>query len=255
MFKRMVKYKFLFEELVKRDFKKKYKRTVLGMLWSLIAPLLQLGVMALVFTHLFGRNTEHYIIYLFTGNLLFTYFSDSTQGGMRALLQNSSIFSKVDVPKYLFLLSRNIQSLINFGLSLIIYFIFVFANGITPTWKFILLIYPILCIMIFNIGMGMILSALYVFFRDVEYLYSVFVMLISYLSAVFYTLDSFAENIRKLFYFNPIYTFISYFRKIVVYNQLPSIQHHLLCAGYALVIILIGCFVYKKYNYKFLYYV
>ena len=255
MLKKYAKYRFLFEELVKRDFKKKYKRTVLGMLWSLIAPLLQLAVMAIVFTQFFGRTTDYYIIYLFSGNLLFSYFSDSTQGGMRALLQNSGIFSKVDVPKYMFLLSKNIQSLINFGLSLVIYFIFVVANGISIKWSFILLIYPIICIMIFNIGVGLTLSALYVFFRDIEYLYGVFVMLLNYLSAVFYTLSIFEESTRKLFYINPVYTYITYFRKIVIYNQIPSLKYHLLCAFYAFVMLGIGALIYKKYNYKFLYYV
>lgn len=255
MLKRFIKYKFLFEELVKRDFKKKYKRAVLGMLWSLIAPLLQLIVMALVFTNFFGRTTEYYVVYMFSGTLLFTYFSDATQGGMRALLNNASIFSKVDVPKYMFLLSRNIQALINFGLTLIIYFAFVIGYGIKIDFSFLMLIYPIVCIMIFNVGVGMILSALYVFFRDIEYLYSVFVTLLNYLSAIFYTVDSFSENVRMLFYCNPIYAYISYFRKIVIYNQIPSLRLHLLCAFYALLMLGVGAWIYKKYNYKFLYYV
>ena len=111
MFQKMKKYRFLFEELVKRDFKKKYKRTVLGMLWSILSPLLTLAVMALVFSQFFGRSTEHYVIYLFCGNLLFSYFSDATNGGMRSLIGNAGIFTKVDVPKYMFLLSRNVQAL------------------------------------------------------------------------------------------------------------------------------------------------
>ena len=227
MLSKIIKHQFLFEELVKRDFKKKYKRTVLGMLWSLIAPLLQLAIMALVFSKFFGRNTDYY----------------------------SGIFSKVDVPKYMFLLSRNIQALINFGLSLIIYFIFVVANGITLKWSFLLLLFPIVCIMVFNIGVGMILSACYMFFRDIEYLYGVFVMLLNYLSAIFYTLDAFGETTRKLFYLNPVYTYITYFRKIVIYNQIPSLKYHLVCALYAAVALGIGALIYKKYNYKFLYYV
>ena len=119
------KHQFLFEELVKRDFKSKYKRTTLGIAWSMLSPLLQLAVMALVFTKFFGRKTPHYIIYLFSGNLLFTYFSEATHQGMTALESNAHIFSKINVPKYLFLLSKNVSSLINFLLTLIIYFIFV----------------------------------------------------------------------------------------------------------------------------------
>lgn len=255
MLKKLKKHRFLFEELVKRDFKKKYKRTVLGMLWSVLAPLLQLAIMALVFTNIFGRTQEYYVVYMFTGNLLFTYFRDATQGGMRSLLQNASIFSKVDVPKYMFLLSKNIQALINFGLTLIVYFIFVLAYGIKPNLSFLMLIYPIICIMVFNIGVGMVLSALYVFFRDTEYLYSVVLTLINYVSVIFYTLDSFTDQVKMLFYLNPIYAYINYFRKIVIYGQIPSLRLHLLCAFYALVMLGIGSFIYKKYNYKFLYYV
>ena len=103
--------RFLFEELVKRDFTKKYKRTVLGMLWSILGPLMTLGVMALVFTQFFGRNMEHYVIYMFCGNLLFSYFKESTNGGMTALQANAKIFSKINVPKYMFVLSKNVSSI------------------------------------------------------------------------------------------------------------------------------------------------
>lgn len=255
MFKKMKKHGFLFEELVKRDFKRKYKRTVLGMLWSIVSPLLTLAVMALVFTKFFGNNIEHYIIYLFSGNLVFTFFSDATTGGMRSLLENAGIFSKVDVPKYMFLLSRNVQALINFGLTLVVYFVFVLADGIVPSWKFILLLFPIMCLVVFNIGVGMVLSALFVFFRDVEYLYSVFTMLLMYMSAIFYNVAIFSATTQKLFYLNPVYTYISYFRKIVLYNMVPSLEHHLLCVGFAILALAIGALVYKKFNYKFLYYV
>ena len=145
------KYQFLFSELVKRDFKKKYKRSVLGMFWSILSPLLQLCVMAVVFTRFFGRNTEHYIIYLFSGNLIFAFFKDSTNGGMHSLMQNSNIIKKINVPKYLFLLSKEVSSCINFGLTLIIYFIFVAIDGIPFSFRFLLLLFPVACILIFNI--------------------------------------------------------------------------------------------------------
>ena len=106
------KNRFLFSELVKRDFKQKYKRTVLGMWWSVLSPLLTLLVMRLVFTQFFGRNISHYTTYLFCGTLVFSYFKESTNGGMNALMANRGIISKVNVPKYMFLLSKNISSLI-----------------------------------------------------------------------------------------------------------------------------------------------
>ena len=124
LIERFKKYKFLFEELVKRDVTKKYKRTVLGMAWSILAPLMNLLIMWLVFSNFFGNNMEHYVIYLFAGQLVFNYFTDATNLGMNSLVGNASIFTKVNVPKYLFLFSQNISSLINFGLTLLIFFAF-----------------------------------------------------------------------------------------------------------------------------------
>lgn len=254
MITKIKKYQFLFEELVKRDFKKKYKRTILGMFWSILSPLLSLMVMSLIFTQFFGRNTPHYTIYLFCGNLIYSYFRESTYGGMSSLTSNASIITKVNVPKYLFLFSKNVSSLINFGLNLVVFFVFVAVDGIPFTWKFLLLLYPIVCLLLFNIGAGLILSALFVIFKDVQYLYDVFTLLLMYLSAIFYTIDAYALKIQYLFYLNPIYVYIRYFRKIVIDNTIPQPSFHLLAAFYAVAVFGIGSLIYKKYNYKFLYY-
>ena len=150
IFGKLKRHEFLFEELVKRDFKKKYKRTVLGMAWSVLSPLLMLLVMKLVFTQFFGRNMEHYTTYLFCGNLVFSYFSESSSQGMTSLMGNAGIFTKVNVPKYLFLLSKNVQALINFGLTLVVFFLFCVLDNITFTWKCILLVYPIALLLLFS---------------------------------------------------------------------------------------------------------
>ena len=255
MIQKLKRYQFLFEELVKRDFKKKYKRTVLGMAWSILSPLLMLLVMKLVFTQFFGRNMEHYTTYLFCGNLVFSYFSESTGQGMQSLMGNAGIFTKVNVPKYLFLFSRNVQALINFGLTLIVFFLFCILDGITFTWKFLLLLYPICTLLLFNIGVGLILSALFVFFRDIQYLWSVFTQLLMYLSAIFYTIDQYPYTVQCLFLLNPVYLHIRYFRKIVTDGEIPTIWFHLLMLAYVAVVLGLGCWMYKKYNTRFLYYV
>jgi len=255
MIKKMKRYQFLFEELVKRDFKKKYKRTVLGMAWSVLSPLLTLFVMRLVFTQFFGRTVPHYTTYLFCGNLVFSYFSESTSQGMTSLMGNSSIYTKINVPKYLFLLSKNIQTLINFGLTLCVFFAFCVIDHITFTWKFILLLYPICCLVLFNLGVGLILSALFVFFRDIQYLWSIFTQLLMYMSAIFYTIDGYSPMIQNLFLLNPIYLFIRYFRKIVIEGTIPAPQFHLLMAADVIIALALGCWIYKKYNTRFLYYV
>ncbi len=249
------RHSFLFTELVKRDFKKKYKNTVLGMLWSILSPLLSLLVMYVVFSGFFGDEQPHYITYLFCGNIVFSFFSDSTSGGMGSLLANAPIFTKINVPKYLFLLSRNTSSLINFGLTFIVFLLFCIIDKITFTWAFLLLIIPIICLVIFNVGLGLILSALYVFFRDMQYLWSVFTTLLMYLCAIFYTTDVLPTAISRLLYFNPVYVYITYFRSLVIYGQIPSLELNVLSFGYALIALVIGALIYKKNNHKFLYYV
>ncbi len=253
-FEKMKENSFLFSELVKRDFKKKYKRTYLGMLWSVLSPLLTLLVMRLVFTRFFGNTIEHYTIYLFCGNIVFSFFSDCTSGGMGSLMGNAQIFSKINVPKYLFLFSRSISSLINFGLTFLVFIFFCIIDGVAFTWSFFALIIPIICLIIFNIGVGLILSALFMFFRDVQYLWSVFTMLLMYMSAIFYDPSKFGSY-ERLFLINPVYVYIKYFRIAVLDGHLPSIQFHLLAFGYALLAFGIGALIYKKFNHKFLYYI
>lgn len=252
---KLLSRRFVFEELVKRDFKKKYKRTALGMLWSILSPLLMMCVLATIFGYIFGDRIPHYIIYLFSGQVVFNYFTESTNGGMSALLGNAKIFAKINVPKYLFLFSKNVSALINFGIILVIYFIFVWFDGIPFTWKFLCLIYPIICLIVMNLGIGLILSALYIFFRDIEYLYRLLTQIIMYGSAIFYSIDILPQHLQGLFYCNPIFVCITYFRSIVIDGVIPDLWLHVLLAGYAGILFLIGCYVYKRYNYKFLYYV
>ena len=252
---KLKEHQFLFSELVKRDFKKKYKNSYLGMLWCVLSPLCSLLIMCLVFTHFFGKTQPHFMIYIFCGNIVFSFFTDSSNGGMRSLLENASIFTKINVPKCLFLFSRNISSIINFGLSLIIFFIFCIIDGINFTWCFFMLPIPILCMIIFNLGVGLILSALFLFFRDMQYLWGIFTQLLMYMSAIFYTVSSFPETVQKLFLINPVYVYIKYFRLIVIDNTIPSFQYHLLAIGYAFAAFAIGALIYRKNRHKFIYYV
>lgn len=253
--KKVKKNQFLFEELVKRDFKQKYKGTVLGMAWSVLSPLMNLFVMKLVFTQFFGRNTPHYTTYLFAGNVLFSYFRESTKGGMNALLANKAIFTKINVPKYIFLLSKNVSTLINLGLTMLVFFLFAALDGIRFGWHFIALLYPIVCLVLLCIGMGLILSAMQVFFRDTKYLYDVFLTLLHYLSAIFYQVDGYPLEIQRIFLLNPVYCAIKYVRIVTINGTIPSVNYHILLMAYALAAIVIGGLIYKKQNHKFLYYV
>lgn len=248
------RYGFLFSELVKRDFKHKYKGTILGMLWSVLSPLMHLAVMNLVFSYFFKKKIEHYTVFMFSGNIIFSYYKEATTQGMKALVGNKGIISKINVPKYLFLLSNNVSSLINFGLTFLIFLVFVIKEPLPITWKYVLLFYPIGCLVVFNIGVGLILSALFVFFKDINYLYGVFTQLLMYISAIFYAVESYPKGVRRLFLFNPVYCYIKYFRVVVLEDKVPSLQYHLLCIGYAAALIVIGSLIYRKYNNRFIYY-
>jgi len=245
---------FLFTELSKRDFKQKYKGTVFGMFWSVLSPLLQLLVMRLVFTEFFGRNTPYYTTYLFSGLIVFNYFSEATKGSITALDRNSKIILKIKTPKYLFLFSRNVSSTINFLIILPVYFLFVLIDKVTFSPCFLMLFYPVMLLPLFCVGLGMILSALQVFFNDTQYLYNIFIILLRYVSAIFYNIDKYSNNIQRYFLLNPVYAFIKYFRSIVLNHQIPSLQYHALLLGYTVVALLLGGFIYKKYNKKFAFY-
>lgn len=245
---------FLFNELVKRDFKKKYKRSVLGAFWSILAPLLTLLIMYVIFSNFFQNTIEHYVIFIFTGSILWSYFKDATNEGMYALILNADVLKKINVPKQLFVLSKNCLSFFNFVLTVLVYFLFIIFNGLQISWRYFLLLYPAICMTAFNIGIGMVLSALFVFFVDIKYLYDIATMLLMYGSAIFYDISRFPDQLQVLFYCNPVYVYISYFRIIVLSEGIPNALIHTLCAVYAIVALIVGRELYRKYNYHFVYY-
>lgn len=254
-FKQKVKqYRFLFEELTKRDFKKKYKRTLLGVLWSIISPFLTFLVQYFVFGYIFHRLDSGFVIYLLTGTLMFNFFTNATTNGMFSMYSNGAILSKVKVPKSLFVLSSNSAATFNFLLTLIVYFAFMIFCKITFGLHLLLIIYPILCLIIFNIGMSYILSALFVFFRDMQYLYQIFTMLLVYMSAIFYEVKHFPEELRFIFNVNPVYHYISYMRQLVMQASVPSLTEHIICLSFALGMLGIGYFIHSKTEQKFVYY-
>lgn len=254
-FKQKVKqYRFLFEELTKRDFKKKYKRTLLGVLWSIISPFLTFLVQYFVFGYIFHRLDSGFVIYLLTGTLMFNFFTNATTNGMFSMYSNGAILSKVKVPKSLFVLSSNSAATFNFLLTLIVYFAFMIFCKITFGLHLLLIIYPILCLIIFNIGMSYILSALFVFFRDMQYLYQIFTMLLMYMSAIFYEVKHFPEELRFIFNVNPVYHYISYMRQLVMQASVPSLTEHIICLSFALGMLGIGYFIHSKTEQKFVYY-
>lgn len=223
------------------------------MLWSMLSPLVLFLAQVVVFTFLFDRG-ENYITYLIVGNVVFHYFSDATQQGLYVLEANSGIISSVKVKKDIFLLSKNISCLYNFFLTTIIMFAIMLYDGLTFHWIFISLLYPTVCLFFLNFGVGYILSALEVFLKDTQYLYSIFIGWLMWFSAIFYRVDMFPEKYQILFLFNPIYPYIHYFRSVIIDNIIPDIRYSVLCLIYALVFMCIGWVVYRINNNRFIYY-
>lgn len=248
------KHRFLFEELVKRDFKKKYKRTVFGMAWSMLMPLLTLAVLYVVFGKMFGRSVEHFPVYLFCGNIVFTWFSEATKQGMKVLVGNVGIFSKIDMPKYMFVCAKNVQTMLNFGLTMIIFFVFCLIDNVSFGMHFLALLYPIFTLLLLNLGIGLIMSTLYMLFRDMDYLWGVSTQLIMYGSAIFYPVDRLPMKLQSLITWNPVYRHIEYFREIVLYHQIPSLTAHVALMAWAIGFVAIGALVYKLLDEEFVYY-
>ena len=162
------KYMFLLQQLVSRDFKVKYKRSILGVVWSLLYPLLTMAVMAIVFSNVFKFSTPgvSYLAYLLSGLVMFNYFSEASNLAMSSVVANFSLLNKIYIPKYIFPLSKCLFVGINFLLTLIPLYVVLFATGTGINIYHIFLPYAFLCLFMFTLGMGFILSAVSVFLRD-----------------------------------------------------------------------------------------
>lgn len=252
------KYSFLLKQLVVRDFKVKYKRSVLGVLWSLLYPVLTMVVMAIVFTNVFKFSTPgvNYLAYLMSGLVIFNYFSEASNLAMSSVVGNFSLINKVYMPKYIFPVSKCVFVGINFLLSLIPLYIVLLATGTGVNIYHLLLPYAYLCLFLFTLGLGLILSAVSVFLRDMFYIYSVILNLWTYLTPIMYDISiidkPFLLGILKC---NPMYWIVYFVRWIVLYHQVPGINVWIYCMIFGLGTLLIGIFVFKKNQDKFIYYV
>lgn len=256
------KYSFLMSQMIMRDFKVKYKRSVLGVVWSLLYPVLMMAVMALVFSNMFKFKVEgvNYLVYLMIGLVIFNYFNEASTTAMSSVITNFSLINKVYIPKYIFPLSKCLFVGINFLLTLIPLFIIIIFTG-TPETRCVINIYYLLipiafvCMFLFTVGIGFILSTIAVFFRDILYIYGIIMTIWTYFTPIFYDLSILPVKLQALFKLNPLYQFINFVRTIVLYNQLPSFGNFLGCIFYGVFAFLIGCIVFKKNQDKFIYYI
>ena len=251
------KYGFLLQQLVSRDFKVKYKRSVLGIVWSLLYPVLTMAVMALVFTRMFKFSTPgvNYLVYLMSGLVIFNYFSEASNLAMSSVVANFSLINKVYIPKYIFPISKCLFVGINFLLTLIPLYAIIFITGTGINIYHLLLPYAFLCMFIFTVGFGLILSTVSVFLRDMFYIYGVVLTLWTYMTPIMYDISIISGPLQIIFKLNPLYWFIYFARDIILYNQVPGINVWIYCAIFALGFLVIGIYVFKKNQDKFIYYV
>lgn len=258
------KYQFLMQQLILRDFKRKYKRSVLGVVWSLLYPLLMMSVMSIVFSQMFKFQQEgtNYLVYLMTGIVMFSYFSEASNSAMTSVVDNFSLINKVYMPKYIFPLSKVLFVGINFMLTLIpwllIIFLTQFGLGKYPASiniYYLELPYIFLCLIIFTTGMGLLLSSTSVLLRDIWYIYGIVLTIWNYFTPVFYNMSILPLKLQTIFKFNPLYQFINSVRNIVLNGQGLSLLNAGVLAFCAIAMLAIGMIVFKKNQDKFIYYI
>ncbi len=249
-----IKYSFLLKQLVNRDFKVKYKRSVLGVFWSFLNPLLIMAVQYVVFSTLFKNNTENYAVYLLVGTVFFNFFNEACGLGLSSITGNAFLIKKVYMPKYIYPLSRLISSLINLVLSLIPLLIVMLITKTPWTWNLLLLFFDIFCLLIFTFGVVLILSTLMTFFQDTQFLWTVVSMVWMYLTPIFYTEDIIPAKFQKLYHINPMYQYIKFARTCIINGQTPNAMEYVYCLASAVVVLFVGLFVFKKNQDKFVLY-
>lgn len=214
-------YFFVIKELTAREIKRKYARSSLGILWSVLNPLLTMVVMSLVFSTMFRRNIENFPIYYLTGSIFWTLFSNATNSSMSALVDNKGLLVKTKLSKQTFILSRIYTSLVNFGYTCVAYVLMLIVFRIKPTVYMLLVPVDVIFVLMFSMGIGYMLSVSYVFFADIKYLYSVLLTLLHYLSAIFYPASRLPEAMQTFIGYNPLYLMITFARECVMEGNLP----------------------------------
>lgn len=258
------KDKFILKQLVTKDFKIKYRRSVLGVAWSVLNPLLMMVVMSIVFSTIFGQSRngsitpEMYPLYLIVGNITFSVMSESTNQALMSIIWASSLLKKVKVHRWVFPVQKVLFSLVNFSFSLVAVALVMLFFRVVPTWHLILLPVCLLLLMCFCMGLGMMLSALAVFFRDVMHLWTVVITAWMYLTPIFWTTDyisQMAHWIQVLVVVNPMYNYLQFMRDIFLFNTVPSALTFGLCVAWAILALAIGYTVFHRTEHKFILYI
>lgn len=246
------KFRPLLNELIARDIKIKYRRSVLGVLWTLLNPLCMMIVLSVVFSNLFKFDIENFPVYLLSGQLIFNFYSESTTNSMSAILSNGPLIKKIYVPKYLFVLSRVFSSTINLLASFTAMVCVMLAMRVELHYTVLLAPIPLMFIVLFSLGVGLILSAITVKFRDIMHLYSVFVTALMYLTPVIYPMSILPDWLSPIVMLNPITNILQMFRSVMLYNSLPTLGSLVTASVESVVMLALGLYVFYKNQDEFI---
>ncbi|WP_347995814.1 ABC transporter permease [uncultured Eubacterium sp.] len=247
-----VKFRPLLNELIARDIKIKYRRSVLGVLWTLLNPLCMMIVLSVVFSNLFKFDVESFPLYLLSGQVVFTFFSDSTTAAMSSIINNASLIKKIYVPKYMFVLSRIFSSFINLLASFTALLLVMVAMRAELHWTVLLVPIPMLLLVIFCFGVGLILAALTVKFRDIMHLYSVFTTALMYLTPVIYPMSILPKWLAPIVRMNPITNILIMFRDVMLNNSLLDVKSLIIAIVEAFIVLILGLYVFYKNQDEFI---
>jgi ABC-2 type transport system permease protein len=250
--KNFKKYSFLLGQLVEKEIKLKYRNSYLGIIWTMLEPLLTMIVLTLVFSRLLGKNTQDFPVYILTGRLIFSFYSGSTNKALRSVRDHSSMIKKVYVPKYMYPLASVFSNYVTFLISLLVLVGVAAVRHVQPTIYLLQAIVPLVIVFGLAMGTGLILSAVAVFFRDLEYLWGVAIMIIMYASAIFYRAeDVISDKNAWIFKLNPIFACIDNFRS-AVFGSPMNLGATAYSAGVAVLLILFGGIFFWKNQDKFI---
>ena len=249
-------YKELLKELVRRDIKIKYRRSFLGILWSVLNPLGMMIIMTIVFSSVFRANIENFPVYLMCGQVIFNFYNEASNMAMSSILGNASLIKKVYVPKYFFPMSKVCSCCVNLLTSFIALMIVVVVTGTKISWTILFFLIPILYVFVFSLGMGLLLSALVVSFRDLQHLYGILITGWLYLTPIMYQLDRIPQKLVILIkLFNPLYYYVAQFRDLVYYGRFPGPR--IFWGGWliAFLMLAIGVWSFQRVKDKFILYI
>lgn len=240
------KFRPLLSELIARDIKTKYRKSILGVLWTILNPLFMMIVLSVVFSNLFKFDIEYFPVYLLSGQLIFNFFSESTTNAMGAIIANGPLIKKIYVPKYMFVISRIFSSSINLLASFTALIFVMLAMRVDLHYTVLLVPIPLIFIIFFSLGIGLILSAIAVKFRDIVHLYSVFVTALMYLTPVIYPMSILPEWLEKIVLINPITNILIMFRDVMMNNTVPSITSIVIAIVETAIALACGLYVFYK---------